>query len=146
MVPRRPKKARKRRKKRRPRYGSSCHKQGMHKSSKLGRDVFYRSSWEKLFFEYLDKNDDVITYEVESLRLPYVYGRSKKVKWYVPDVLVHYSKRTELVEIKPSRFAGSVKVKAKIAAAQTYCKEKGMQFKLLTEVELADLGLLGKAA
>lgn len=54
--------------------------------------------------KWLDDNVDVISYEYEKLTLPYVSNvKTRKIRNYIPDILVRYVDRNELIEIKPKR-------------------------------------------
>lgn len=114
----------------------------MHHSPKMGQKVQYRSSWELQYFRWLDAHPDCVKYEVESLRLPYMYGRRRKPSWYIPDVLVTWKDHVELVEIKPNNFVNDPKVVAKREVAEQYCREMGYVFTMLTEDGLREKGLL----
>ena len=105
-----------------------------HLSPKVGR-VWCRSSFEKRYVELLDADDDVVTYEVEPLALPYAFNGT--VHSYLPDYIVTYSsgKRT-LVEVKPKRLVDQPKNVAKRLAAQVWCEQNGIGFATVTENEL----------
>lgn len=91
-------------------------------STKMGREVKYRSSFEKAFYFTLEMCNSVVSYEVESLRVSYLYeGRNH---YYIPDVLVKFSNGlTSLVEVKPKPFQSHEVNIEKFEAARLYCKE-----------------------
>lgn len=92
--------------------------------------------------QWLDENDAVETYAVESLRIPYYVDDHKR--WYVPDFLVTFSDgRRELWEVKPAQFIDNERTQFKAAAACAYCESKGIAtYRLLTRVELEALEIL----
>lgn len=107
-------------------------------SEKTARNVRYRSSYELCFFHYLEHCSDVLWYEVERLMIPYTFeGKSLN---YVPDVRVHWkSGIVELVEVSASWAMNTPKKQAKLAAAGTFCLEKGWEYRTVTESYLGQL-------
>lgn len=107
------------------------YKSGHHHSPKAGK-VHYRSSYELAFFQQLDAEPEVSTYEVETLQIPYKFEGKKRT--YIPDVLIHYVDGTqEIVEIKPEALLDTPENDAKLEAA---FKQYGDQFVIVTEQEL----------
>ena len=113
----------------------------------------YRSSWEHAFMRFADNNDHIIQWASESINIPYTNPVTGKKTHYVPDFLIQYRNRnnqviTELIEIKPKkqsvveskssqRDRASVAVNhAKWAAAQKWCKQQGIRFRVLTEDDI----------
>lgn len=117
---------------------------GVYKSTKTGAEISYRSGWEKLYCEWLDANPDVKTYLYEGVVIAYVNNaRSKNLSKYFPDFLIEYvDGRKELIEIKPARKVEQKKVQKKAEAAKQWCSEHGASYKILTEAELHELGVL----
>lgn len=71
------------------------------------RPIIYRSSWEYKFMVYCDKNDDVIQWGSEPMKIKYYNPLTKKNHNYYPDFYMKVRKKdgTEkkyIVEIKPS--------------------------------------------
>jgi hypothetical protein len=98
---------------------------------KANKEVFARSSWEKDYIEKIDEDQNIISAIFEPFVLPYYYDQGRN---YIPDILIIYKDGTKkLVEIKPSYFLDAEINKCKFAAAQKYCKEKGMIFEVWTE-------------
>ena len=115
--------------------------------------IFFRSSWESKFMQFLDEHAGVIQWASESIRIPYTNPLTGKRSQYVPDFLILYQDKTgkqhaELVEIKPKREALMEKAKsmrdkaflaintAKFAAAMMWAKKNGIVFRVITESEL----------
>lgn len=116
---------------------------GKYTSTKAGICTF-RSSWEKAYFEYLDRQPEVIAFLSEGLKIPYVSNtRTGRLRNYIPDLLVTYSDgRKNLIEIKPKKRLTQPKNVKKFAAARDWCLRNGCIFVLITEIDLKGLGLL----
>ena len=93
---------------------------------------------------YLDEIDGVESWTYEQIVIEYISNiRTKKIRKYYPDFFIKYSDgHCEVVEIKPKRRLDQFNVKKKIAAAKSWCGDKGYEFKIITEVELKQLNLL----
>lgn len=93
------------------------------------------SLYEKKAFEILDDMQNVLSFEEQPFNLSYFYNGSQCT--YVPDVLVCVADgRKVLLEIKPESRLGSPRVQAKHAAAEAFCRNKGMFFMVVTESQL----------
>lgn len=93
---------------------------------------------------YLDHCPEVVSWTYEQTVIEYVSNiRTKKVRRYYPDFYVKYSDgREEILEVKPKRKLEQRVVKKKIDAAQIWCVDRGMTFRILTEEDLGELGLI----
>lgn len=93
---------------------------------------------------YLDADPNVETWSYEKTVIEYVSNvRTKKIRKYYPDFLVKYKDgRVELLEVKPKRKLEQLAVKKKAEAANVWCQANGSTYKILTEIELKELGLL----
>ena len=146
------------------RYKRSSFKQGIY--SPVNRKKYagikspkYRSSWELKFFQWCDKNINVLEWSSESVIVPYVSPKDGKVHRYYIDGAIALRENERivryLVEIKPykqtippveskRKKASTIlyeKVtyavnKAKWGAAGAYATKRGMNFIILTENEL----------
>ncbi len=110
-------------------------KQGYHVSPKAGR-VYYRSSYELAYYKMLDRDGDVISYTTEPFSIPYVF--EGKEKNYVPDILVVRKQSIELIEVKPQKLVELPVNQSKAEAAEEYCEDKDIDYKIITEKELKD--------
>ena len=123
-------------------------------------NIEYRSSWELNFMKWLDKRDDVISWQSEEKAIWYHDPVSKRKRRYFPDFIVRFKRRDgiiveEVIEIKPQRqvdgpptnpkrrtkaWAGQVMTyitnQAKWKAAATWAEDRGMNFRLLTEKDV----------
>ena len=119
-----------------------------------------RSSWERLFCNWLDNNPAVINWSSEIMHIEYFDPVKRKKRRYYPDFLMKIEDKqgkliTYLVEIKPYKEshpprADRRKTKktrmieetkwmtnnAKFEAAKKYCRQKGWIFKIITEKQL----------
>jgi len=119
-------------------------KRGKYVSQKMGVTMTYRSGWELVYFQWLDTVSTVLKFYSESIKIPYVANKKTgKTRNYIPDLLVVYTDGTrKLIEIKPkSKLLQATNVK-KFHAAEEWCTVQGIEFVILTEVELKLLGIL----
>ena len=123
-------------------------------------NIVYRSSWEKIFCNWCDRNDKIISWQSEEKAVWYTSPVDKKKHRYFPDFIIKYERKdgimvTEMIEVKP---ASQVKMppqnpkrrtkswvyqvktwmvnQAKWAAATEYCEDRGWSFRIVTEKEL----------
>ena len=119
--------------------------------------IKYRSSWEQVFMNFCDNNPNVVNWGSEVLRIPYYNPITKKNTIYVPDFIVSYVDRngrphTEVIEIKPLKEAVMERARsprdkvmlainmAKWQAAQAFCANNNLVFRLVTEQQLFATG------
>lgn len=114
----------------------------------------YRSSWEWHFMKMCDDHPNIINWASEGVKIPYRDPLTGKQTVYVPDFLIQYKDKagqrlTELIEIKPANQmikekvgknvynqAQFVKNQAKWAAAGLWCKQNGIQFRIINEGDI----------
>jgi hypothetical protein len=119
--------------------------------------IKYRSSWEQVFMNFCDNNPNVVNWGSEVLRIPYRNPITKKNTIYIPDFIVSYVDRngrqhTEVIEIKPLKEAVMERARsprdkimlainmAKWQAAQAFCANNNLVFRLVTEQQLFTTG------
>lgn len=127
----------------------------------IGRTpIIARSSWEKKFMRFLDSTSAVIKWSSESIAIGYVNPITNKPNRYYPDFLItlidkNGVERTELIEVKPfkqtqmpkqsskkSKKTMYIEAKnwvinqAKWTAALQYCKDRNINFRIMTEKDL----------
>jgi len=118
----------------------------------------FRSSWEHSFMRFCDENPAILQWASESINIPYKNPFTNRNTIYVPDFMIMYvnkngEKNAELIEIKPStqttlEAAGrSVRDQAaavlnmyKWQAAQAWCSQNGLRFRVLTENDIFHQG------
>jgi len=114
----------------------------------------YRSSWEFAFCSFCDNNPSIQEWVSEGVKIPYRDPLTGKQTVYVPDFLItyidkHMKKHVELIEIKPANQmlkekvgknpynqAQYVKNMAKWKAAGIWCKNQGIQFRVINETDI----------
>lgn len=100
--------------------GSSRYLTGKFFSQKNNKEVTYRSSYELKFFQLLELDMKVKSYEVETVKIPYICPE-KKYKKYIPDVIVLYTNGDmEVCEVKPKAMLDNLVVKLKAQACRVY--------------------------
>jgi hypothetical protein len=118
----------------------------------------YRSSWEFSVMKMCDENDAILEWASESVKIPYKDPLTGKPTVYVPDFLVVFTdnkkqKRAELWEVKPvnqtikehvgknpynqAQYARNM---VKWQAARVWCKQNGINFRIITETDLYQTG------
>jgi hypothetical protein len=129
-------------KKRRKRKGH--YQRGEYLSKKSGATCKFRSGWEEKFMSYLDSEPTIANWTYEKVVIEYVANlRTKKIRKYYPDFYVEYvDGHVEVIEIKPKRKLEQAIIKKKTAAAKVWCEKQGATYRILTEIELKDMGLL----
>lgn len=118
--------------------------------------IVMRSSWEKIFAQWLDRNPKIIAWSSESIAIKYFNPVKNRVARYYPDFFIKTVVGDEyIVEIKPHKETkppinkGRKSKKtllyenktwavnhAKFTAAKKWCKERNMKFVIYTEKEL----------
>lgn len=93
------------------------------------RDIHFRSLREWCFMLQMER-DGIPWISAESIRIPYPFNGGERT--YSPDFLV---RGTELIEVKPHNLHNTHGVKAKQAAAETFCRDRGWTYRV-TDVPL----------
>jgi len=122
-------------------------------------NIIYRSLWERKFMYYCDHNENVLQWSSEEYVIPYKSPVDGKWHRYFPDFWMKVRSTdgkttTYLVEVKPKKQVEGPKPqkrktqqyitevatyatnKAKWKAAEEFCKDNGVEFKIITEDEL----------
>ena len=123
------------------------------------KEIIYRSSWERHFFQYCDSSSNVIRWSSEPFAIKYWDETTLKTRRYFPDVYAEIKDSNDivkkyLIEIKPLKQTvppkeGKKKTKTylnecrvylknecKWKFARDFCEKNGLEFLLLTENEL----------
>lgn len=122
-------------------------------------NIVYRSGWEKRVMDWCDSNSSIVSWSSEEVIIPYRSPVDNKLHRYFVDFYVEaYDrngvKQTYLLEVKPKQqtqepapqkkrtkkyinevFTWGVN-QAKWKAAEEYCKDRGWQFRVITEADL----------
>jgi hypothetical protein len=118
----------------------------------------YRSSWEFAFMRFCDEHPSVEKWASEAIKIPYKNPLTGRYTVYVPDFFIAYANKkgkqqVELIEVKPANQAFKENIgrsknnqahyivnQAKWKAAQAYCKQKGIRFRIVTENDIFHQG------
>lgn len=101
---------------------------GQYVSTKTGRTVNYRSSWELAYAKLLDNDPNVTYWEFEKFHLTYTTPQNKKRR-YIPDFIVCYADgHQELVEVKPNKLTSNKTNIAKQLSAEIFCAEQNLSY------------------
>jgi hypothetical protein len=137
--------------------------QGVYKVKNLDKYVgskapTYRSGWELTFMTFCDNNPSIQQWASEPVKIPYRDPLTGKNTIYVPDFLITYvdknlKKHVEMIEIKPanqtliekvgkSAYNQSQYVKnmAKWEAANAWCRNQGIKFRIINETDIFHQG------
>ena len=103
-----------------------------------GREMHYRSGYECEVYEALEHIEEVLSYDVEPFKVPYLFEGEKHD--YHPDLVVSFTDgHTEVWEIKPSNQTDLPKNHAKWNSCDTFCKNRGWKFVVMTEKGIGKL-------
>jgi hypothetical protein len=123
------------------------------------RNIIYRSGWELKFMQWCDRSPNIIKYGSEEFCIPYYNPVKQRVCRYFPDFIIEVLEsngkiQKYVIEIKPKKQTvpptqGNKKTKtyineintyavnqSKWKAAQEFCKDNMIGFKIITEQEL----------
>lgn len=94
--------------------------------------------------EYLDADPSVVNWSYEKLIIEYVSNKkTNKIRKYYPDFQIEYQDGLKVVvEIKPSKKLTQMNILKKIRAAISWCTDHDMTYKVLTEIELKNMGII----
>ena len=121
-------------------------------------NIIWRSSWETKFCHWCDLNENIIQWGSEEFFIPY-RAPDGKTRRYYPDFIIKVKEsngkvKTYVIEVKPAKQTKQTKQKkmvtqsyiyecktyatnqAKCKAADEWCKDKRIEFKIITEKEL----------
>tara|TARA_B100000287_G_scaffold421408_1_gene462069 strand:+ start:43 stop:495 length:453 start_codon:yes stop_codon:yes gene_type:complete len=122
-------------------------------------NIVCRSNWEKKFCQWCDTNENILLWASEEFSIPYVSPLDRRVHKYYPDFLIKVQEgggaiRDYVIEVKPKRQCIPPKRKSKVTksyiyeaktyevnkakwrAAEDWCKDRRLIFKVITEDEL----------
>ena len=122
-------------------------------------NIIYRSSWELRFMQWCDRNENIMEYGSEEFWIPYVSPVDNRVHRYFPDFIIKVKEsneeiKTYVIEVKPKRQTVPPKQKSRVTksylyevqtyavnqskwnAADEWCKDRRLEFKVITEKEL----------
>jgi len=122
-------------------------------------NIVYRSLWELRFMKWCDTNSSILEWGSETVIVPYISPLDRNIHRYFVDFYIKVKDKQNqikkyLVEIKPEKFTKPPEIPkkktkkfidevfqysvndAKWKAAFEYCKDRNMEFIILTEKDL----------
>ena len=122
-------------------------------------NIICRSSWERRFCRWCDLNENIISWGSEEFSIPYVSPVDNRVHKYFPDFIIKVREqtgeiKTYIIEVKPKKQTIQPKQKSRVTksylyecktyavnqakwkAADEFCKDHMIEFKVITEEEL----------
>ena len=122
-------------------------------------NIICRSNWEKRFCSWCDLNESIIEWGSEEFFIKYVSPVDNRYHRYYPDFLIKVKEstgqvKTYVIEVKPKKQTRPPKPRknvtksyiyecktyavnqAKWEAANEWCKDRKIEFKIITEKEL----------
>ena len=122
-------------------------------------NIICRSSWERKFCRWCDLNESVISWGSEEFSISYYNPIKQKICRYFPDFIVKLKEqsgkvKTYVIEVKPKKQTVPPKQKSRVTksylyeaqtyavnqakwkAAEEWCKDRLLEFKVITEEEL----------
>ena len=123
------------------------------------RNIICRSSWERRFCNWCDINESILEWGSEEFWIPYLSPIDNRTHRYFPDFIIKVKEstgviKTYVIEVKPKRqtkppikkkrvsksYLYEMKTysvnQAKWKAADEWCKDRKIEFKIITENEL----------
>ena len=123
------------------------------------RNIICRSSWERKFCRWCDLNENILKWGSEEFCIPYRSPVDRKIHRYYPDFIIQVREKTGnikkyVIEVKPFKQTQPPKKgkkskttlltetktyavnQAKWKAAEEWCKDRMLEFKVITEHEL----------
>ena len=121
-------------------------------------NIVYSSLWELKFMKYCDRSASILEWGSEEIIIPYISPWDNRVHRYFPDFYIKVRQadgkvKKMIIEVKPKKQCkppvGKKKTKYYIKEVQTWgvnkakweyalewCKDRNMEFKILTEDHL----------
>ena len=123
------------------------------------RNIVCRSTWERKFCQYCDINESILEWGSEEFWIPYKSPIDNRTHRYFPDFIIKVKEstgqiKTYVIEVKPRKQTKAPRKKknvtktylhecktyainqAKWSAANEWCKDRKIEFKIITEKEL----------
>ena len=122
-------------------------------------NIVYRSSWELKFMQWCDRNPSILSYGSEEIKIKYFDPVKQRVRHYFPDFIIKVKEQSGeikkyLIEIKPKKQTVPPKERSRVTksylnevytyttnqakwkAAEEFCKDNMIGFRLITEDDL----------
>lgn len=121
-------------------------------------NIIWRSTWERKVMDWLDQSESVVYWSSEELVIKYYNPIDNKIHRYFPDFIVKVKRKdgtvmTHVLEVKPeyqtkepvrkrktqkfiNEYVTYTINQSKWKAATEFCKDRGWEFRILTEKNL----------
>ena len=122
-------------------------------------NIICRSSWERRFCRWCDLNENILQWGSEEFYIPYISPVDNRVHKYFPDFIIKVKEsngqiKTYVIEVKPKKQTRPPTKKSRVTksylyemktyavneakwkAAQEFCADRLIEFKIITEDEL----------
>lgn len=122
-------------------------------------NIICRSSWERRFCRWCDLNENILQWGSEEFYIPYISPIDNRVHKYFPDFIIKVKEstsqiKTYVIEVKPKKQTKPPTKKSRVTksylyemktyavneakwkAAQEFCADRLIEFKIITEDEL----------
>ena len=121
-------------------------------------NIIWRSTWERKVMDWLDQSESVVYWSSEELAIKYYNPVDNKIHRYFPDFIIKVKKKdgtvmTHVIEVKPehqtkqpirkkqtqkfiNEYITYTINQSKWKAATEFCKDRGWEFRILTEKNL----------
>ena len=122
-------------------------------------NIICRSSWERKFCHWCDLNENILEWGSEEFFIPYLSPVDNRVHRYYPDFIIKVKEntgkiKTYVIEVKPAKQTIPPKKKSRVTksflyeaqtyavnqakwkAAEEWCADRLLEFKVITEKEL----------
>jgi hypothetical protein len=121
-------------------------------------NIIWRSTWERKVMDWLDQSESVVYWSSEELAIKYYNPVDNKIHRYFPDFIVKVKRKdgtvmTHVIEVKPehqtkqpvrkrktqkfiNEYITYTINQSKWKAATEFCKDRGWEFRILTEKNL----------
>ena len=122
-------------------------------------NIICRSSWERKFCRWCDLNENILEWGSEEFFIPYISPVDRRVHKYFPDFIIKVKEsngqvKTYVVEVKPKKQTMEPKKRSRVTksyiqecktyavnlakwkAANEFCEDRRIEFKIITEDEL----------
>jgi hypothetical protein len=122
-------------------------------------NIICRSSWERRFCRWCDLNENILEWGSEEFWIPYLSPVDNRIHRYFPDFIIKVREqtgavKTYVIEVKPEKQTVPPKQRTRVTksyiheaktyavnqakwkAASEWCKDRLIEFKVITESEL----------
>ena len=122
-------------------------------------NIICRSTWERKFCKWCDLTENILEWGSEEFFIPYISPVDNRVHRYFPDFIIKVKEstgqlKTYVIEVKPKKQTQPPKKRSRVTksylyecktyavnqakwkAANEFCEDRRIEFKIITEDEL----------